>query len=222
MSLVVKSLKVNSGGFLVAVEALDVKPGEIVAVMGPSGAGKTTLLHAIAGFLPLDAGTIRVGGVPLEKLPPEKRRMAMVFQSGALFPHLTIRANVEFPLRVRGVGRAERRERAGRWLARLGIPELAERFPHEVSGGQAQRAAFGRALNAEFPVLLLDEPFSALDSATRKQLRLVLRELVRESGVAALLVTHDGEDAAAIADRVLVLRNGAVESFGGVECPELS
>jgi ABC-type Fe3+/spermidine/putrescine transport system ATPase subunit len=212
MSLSVEKLSAANGAFTIAVDSLAVAPGKIRAVMGKSGSGKTTLLHALAGFLPCRSGTISAGGVRVEKLPPEKRRMALVFQQGALFPHLSDFGNIEFPLRFQKVEAAERRRRVEEWLGRLGIADLAARLPHEISGGQAQRVALGRALITGFPVLLLDEPFSAVDSATRAQLRTVLRRLVTESNVAALLVTHDPEDARAVADGVVTLEAGRVSS----------
>lgn len=206
--LIVERLAAVSGGFAIHIDRIEVRPGELVCVMGKSGAGKTTLLDAIAGFLPLKSGSIRLRGSEMTALAPEKRGLARVFQRGALFPHLSARANVEFALRARGVPAEERSRRAREWLARLGIAELEARFPHEISGGEAQRVALARALIAGFPALLLDEPFSALDPGTRAQLRHVVRSLVTETGVAALLVTHDVDDAAAMADRVLVLRAG--------------
>jgi ABC-type Fe3+/spermidine/putrescine transport system ATPase subunit len=192
------------------VPSLVVLPGEIVAVMGPSGSGKSTLLAAIAGFLPAAGGAITWEGADLLSRPPEKRRAAVVFQSAALFPHLTVAGNVEFAPRVQGVPPAERRRRAGEWLGRLGIAELADRRPTQISGGQAQRVALARALAAGFPILLLDEPFSALDAGTRGEARSLVRKLVTESRVACVLVTHDQDDTAAIADRVLALAGGRV------------
>jgi molybdate transport system ATP-binding protein len=208
--LSVTDLLAVRGDFRLRIDRLRVAPGEILGVMGTSGSGKSTLLQAIAGFVPLRSGEIRLGENRLETLPAERRRIAMVFQRPALFPHLTVADNVEFALRVQGVVRAERRRRAVTWLQRLGIAELAGRLPHQISEGQGQRAAIARALIAGFPGLLLDEPFSALDPANRRALRTAVGDLVRETKVAAILVTHDAADARELATEAIGLEAGAI------------
>ncbi len=185
--------------------------------MGKSGSGKSTLLNAVAGFLPVQQGKILFGEKDLTPLPPEKRRIAQLFQRPALFPHLNVIQNVEFAPRLQGVAKAPRREAAQKWLERLGISELAEREIAQISEGQAQRVALARALAAGFPLLGLDEPFSALDVVTRESLRMLVRKLVTESQISALMVTHHPEDAVAIADRIVVLESGKVEWEGTPE-----
>jgi putative spermidine/putrescine transport system ATP-binding protein len=203
-------LRAKLGEFEVTVPRLDVEPGQIVCLIGKSGAGKTTLLNAAAGFLPLAQGTVSFGGRDLTTSPPEKRRMAMVFQKGALFPHLTVSENVEYGLRLQRVPVAERRSQASAWLTRFEIGDLGARFPHEISVGQAQRVGIARALAVRFPVLLLDEPFSALDPSTRATLRRELRAAVTETKSCALLVTHFAEDLAELADQAVCLSAGKV------------
>ena len=201
-----------------AVDALslDVAAGEIVAVVGPSGCGKTTLLRLIAGFEQLESGVIRLDDRLLDdgrlSVPPEERGIGFVFQDYALFPHLTVEANVGFGLSP--LARAAARERAAQVLDLCSIRELAARYPHELSGGQQQRVALARALAPGNRLLLLDEPMSNLDADTRRSLRARLRDLLREAGVTALLVTHDCEDAFALGDRVAVLRQGRLEQAG--------
>lgn len=185
MSLLVQNLHARVGEFEAFLDHLEITPGTIACLMGRSGSGKSTLLNAIAGFIPSE-GEIFLGQVPLHTLP-EKRRMALVFQRSALFPHLTVLGNIEFGLRLQGVAAEERTRSAIAWLARLGLPEIAARRISAISEGQAQRVALARALAPGFPVLLLDEPFSALDVQTRNELRPLLKKLVQEQGVSALL-----------------------------------
>jgi ABC-type sulfate/molybdate transport systems ATPase subunit len=181
--------------------------------MGPSGAGKTTLLQALAGFFPSE-GSIRLGDRDLHPLPPERRRIALVFQRASLFPRLRAWENVAFGLRMQGVSRGEQRRRAEEWLERVEIRELSDRLPHQLSEGQAQRVALARALAPGFPVLLLDEPFSALDPPVRRALREVLGRLVRESSIAALFVTHHPEDALGLCENISFLENGRIRWSG--------
>ena len=196
--------------------SLDVTAGEILGVLGPSGCGKTTLLRLVAGFERLDAGRIELQGRVVDDarraVPPEQRGVGMVFQDYALFPHLTVAANIAF-----GLAERPRDERAARveWaLSLCGLDGLGARYPHELSGGQQQRTALARALAPGARLLLLDEPLSNLDAGTRRTLRDRLRALLREAGVTAILVTHDRDDAFAIADRVAVLRHGRLEQCG--------
>ena len=193
---------------------VDVEGGELLAVLGPSGCGKTTLLRAVAGFVTPRAGSISVGGRVLVDgrtfVPAHRRRVAVVPQEGALFPHLTVAGNVGF-----GLPRsAARGARVAELLALAGLEGLGERMPHELSGGQQQRVAVARALAPEPDVVLLDEPFSALDAALRASLRADVRDLLRRSGTTAVLVTHDQEEALSVADTVAVMRDGVIVQQG--------
>lgn len=200
--------------------ALTAAAGEVVAVVGPNGSGKTTLLRALAGLQRLDAGLVRCAGAVWEdteaglRLPAAARHVGFVPQDVRLFPHLSVLENVAFGPRCRGAGRAAARRAAGDWLDRLGIAPLAARRPHQLSGGQAQRAAVARALAARPAVLLLDEPLAALDPSVAMTLRLELaRHLAAYDGV-TLLVTHDAVDALTLARRVVVLDDGRVAQDG--------
>jgi len=187
---------------------------EVVVLFGPSGAGKTLTLQCFAGLVDPDSGKIVVNGRTFfdsdrgMNLPPQARRLGYVFQGYALFPHLTVAENVAFGLR--SLPRTRRIVRTGETLERLGISELARRYPHELSGGQQQRVALGRALAVDPEILLLDEPLSALDAPTRRQLRSDLMSVIREWGKTAVLVTHDLAEAFQIADRLVVYQNGRV------------
>ena len=202
-------------GQVVALDGLDltVQPGELVALLGPSGCGKTTTLRLLAGLEDADDGQITVGGADVTRLPASKRDMGMVFQAYSLFPHMTVRQNVAFGLRLRRVGSAERDRRAMEMLDLVGLSAQADRYPHQISGGQQQRVALARALAIEPQVLLLDEPLSALDAKVRAQLRDQIRRIQLEVGITTLFVTHDQEEALAIADRVGVMRDGRLEQL---------
>jgi molybdate transport system ATP-binding protein len=194
--------------------AFDVAPGHPLAVIGPNGAGKSSVLAAIAGLVPLEAGEVRIGPRRVDGLPPERRRIGVVFQDYVLFPHLTVRDNVAFAARMRGGSRTAARAVAEPWLERYDLAALADHLPIELSGGQAQRVALARALAADPDVLLLDEPMSALDVEVRADMRAELATHVREFGGATVLVTHSPADAAALADSVLVLEQGRVTQRG--------
>ena len=202
-------------GPVVALDGLDLTmaPGELVALLGPSGCGKTTTLRLVAGLEDADAGRITVGGKDVIHLPASKRDMGMVFQAYSLFPHMTVRQNVAFGLRLRRVSPAERDRRALEMLELVGLSTQADRYPHQISGGQQQRVALARALAIEPQVLLLDEPLSALDAKVRAQLRDQIRRIQLEVGITTLFVTHDQEEALAIADRVGVMRDGKLEQL---------
>jgi ABC-type Fe3+/spermidine/putrescine transport system ATPase subunit len=203
-------------GQVVAVDKLDldVSKGDLVALLGPSGCGKTTTLRMLAGFEVPSTGQVWIRGEDVTRLPPHRRDTAMVFQNYALFPHLSVFDNVAYGLRRRGVRGAALRSRVEDMLAKLAIEHLAQRRPAKLSGGQQQRVAVGRALAVEPAVLLLDEPFSALDAQLREQTRIELRRLQLETGVTAVFVTHDQQEALAIADRVVVMNGGRVEQEG--------
>jgi len=196
---------------------LSAPAGEVTAVLGPSGAGKSTLLSLVAGLLPPDRGDVRFDGRSVVHLPPEKRHLGVVFQSYALFAHMTVEDNVAFGLTVRGVGRRAARRRVADLLGRFEIARLARRFPVQLSGGERQRVALARALAAAPRALLLDEPLAALDARLRLALRAELAERLAESGITALYVTHDQEEAMALGDRVAVLRDGRLEQVGTPE-----
>ena len=175
--------------------SLSIAPGELLACMGPSGCGKTTLLRLVAGFLTPDRGDVRLRGAVVTNAPARERACGVVFQSYALFPTMRVWENVAYPLRIRGVDDAARRARANAMLERVGLTSLADRWPRELSGGQQQRVAVARALVFEPRALLLDEPLSALDAATRLALRDEIRALQREQRIATLLITHDQDEA---------------------------
>lgn len=199
-------------GRTTALDAVDltVPVGSLTALLGPSGCGKTTLLRVVAGFLVPDAGTVVLAGRRVDGLPPERRGVGVVPQEGALFPHLDVAANVAF-----GLPRARRRDgRVEELLDRLGLAGLGGRMPHELSGGQQQRVALARALAPRPALVLLDEPFSALDAGLRAAVRADVRAALAADGASALLVTHDQEEALSVADRVAVLRAGRVVQVG--------
>lgn len=194
--------------------SLDVRPGEFVALLGPSGCGKTTALRAVAGLEDVDSGTITIDGRDVTRQPANRRDLGMVFQAYSLFPHLTAAQNVEFGLRMRRVAASDRRARSAEALAMVGLDGFGDRFAHQLSGGQQQRVALARALVTRPRVLLLDEPLSALDAKVRVQLRDEIRRIQSELGITTLFVTHDQEEALAVADRVAVMRAGSIEQIG--------
>jgi molybdate transport system ATP-binding protein len=200
--------------------ALDVAPGELVALVGPNGAGKSTLLRAIAGLQPIDHGRITLDGVALDDPDAEvfvaanQRQIGIVFQDRLLFDHMTVVENVAFGLRSRGTARADARASARAWLARLGVAELAGARPAELSGGQAQRVALARALAFEPRLLLLDEPFGALDATTRVEVKRDIREHLSTLDIPRVIVTHDPVEAITLGDRIVVLEDGRVTQQG--------
>jgi len=202
-------------GSVVALDNLDltVQPGELIALLGPSGCGKTTTLRLLAGLEDADTGHINVAGRDITRLPASKRDMGMVFQAYSLFPHMTVQENVAFGLRLRKISSAQRDRRALEMLELVELGSQAGRYPSQISGGQQQRVALARALAIEPQVLLLDEPLSALDAKVRAQLRDQIRRIQLEVGITTLFVTHDQEEALAIADRVGVMRAGRLEQL---------
>jgi putative spermidine/putrescine transport system ATP-binding protein len=194
--------------------SLAVREGELVVLLGPSGCGKTTTLRIIAGFVAPTAGRIRLGGRDVTALPPWKRNAGMVFQSYALFPHLTVAQNVAFGLETRGIPKHETETRVGEALRLVRLAGLEARLPRELSGGQQQRVALARALVIRPEVLLLDEPLSNLDAKLRESVRVEIRELQRKLGITTVMVTHDQEEALTMADRLVVMSEGAVRQTG--------
>jgi len=194
--------------------SIEVAPGELFAFLGPSGCGKTTLLRLIAGFAQADRGTVEVGGRDIGGLPPWKRDVGMVFQSYALWPHMSVRRNVAFGLEERRLPRAEVERRVDAALERVGLAALGERKPSQLSGGQQQRVAVARTIAIEPKVLLLDEPLSNLDAKLRVQVRRELRDLQKRLGITTIFVTHDQEEANTICDRIAVMNEGVVQQVG--------
>ncbi len=192
---------------------IDIAPGELVALLGPSGCGKTTALRALGGLDEVDGGRILVDGKDMTHVPASKRGMGIVFQAYSLFPNMTSIDNVGYGLRLRGVGKDERRRRAGAMLELVGLEKQADRYPYQMSGGQQQRVALARALAIEPKVLLLDEPLSALDAKVRRQLREEIRRIQIAVGTTTLFVTHDQEEALALGDRVGVMSAGRLEQI---------
>jgi multiple sugar transport system ATP-binding protein len=200
-----------NGGRAVADLTLYVPDREVLALVGPSGCGKSTTLRMIAGLEPVDAGTISIGGEPVNGVPPRERNVAMVFEAGALYPHMTAAANLRFGLDVRRVPEAEIKQRVGAEARVLGLGRLLDRLPRTLSAGQRQRVALGRATVRVPRVFLLDEPLTHLDAGERVRLRSELSQLLRGLGVTAIYVTHDQGQAMAVGDRIAVMRAGALE-----------
>ena len=196
---------------------LAIADGEFFTLLGPSGCGKTTLLRMVAGFADVEAGLIRFGERRIDTLPPHRRNTGMVFQNYAIFPNLSVRDNVAYGLRARQVAPGPMRERVGRALDLVHLGGEAERWPHQLSGGQLQRVAIARALVIEPEVLLLDEPLSNLDAQLRLEMRADIRALQKSLGITAIYVTHDQEEALAISDRIAVMRAGRFEQVGDPE-----
>ncbi len=193
--------------------ALSVGKGEFVSLLGPSGCGKTTLLRILAGLLAPDRGRIILGGRDLGRLPPHRRKVGVVFQNYALFPHLTVSENVAFGLRARGVPKARIAPRVSELLAMVQLGPLAGRPIAQLSGGQQQRVAIARALAVSPDLVLLDEPLSALDRKLRETMQVELRSLLRQLGMTAIFVTHDQEEALALSDRIAVMNTGRIEQL---------
>jgi ABC-type Fe3+/spermidine/putrescine transport system ATPase subunit len=221
LSLIIRGLTKRFGRFS-AVDSIDfeVRHGEIMALLGPSGCGKTTTLRMVAGLERPTEGEVRFGDRTFVsvaqgiELPPEKRNVGMVFQSYALWPHMTVFENIAYPLKLRGVRKAELRERVARVLALINLGELTDKTIPQLSGGQQQRVALARALVYEPSLMLFDEPFSNLDTQLRGQMRLELKMLRRKVAMTGLFVTHDQVEALSMADRVAIMRKGRIEQVG--------
>ena len=193
---------------------LDIYEGEFITLLGPSGSGKTTVLRMIAGFEKPDAGSISLSGKNVSQLPPYERDVNTVFQDYALFPHMNVLSNIEYGLRVKGVAKAERLERASEALHQVRLEGYGERKPSQLSGGQRQRVALARALVNRPSVLLLDEPLGALDLKLREQMQIELKALQRAVGITFIFVTHDQEEALTMSDRIAVFNQGKIEQLG--------
>jgi putative spermidine/putrescine transport system ATP-binding protein len=203
-------------GDVVAVAGvdLDIGAGEFFTLLGPSGSGKTTTLRVIAGFERPDAGRVELQGVDVTRVAPAQRAVNTVFQDYALFPHMTVAENVEYGLRVQGMGRRDRRARAEAVLDRVRLPGLGDRRPVQLSGGQRQRVALARAIVNQPPVLLLDEPLGALDLKLRQEMQVFLKALQRDLEITFVYVTHDQEEALTMSDRLAVFNEGRIEQVG--------
>jgi len=206
-------------GDVVAIENLDldIAPGEFFTMLGPSGSGKTTTLRVIAGFEQPDRGTVELGGADVTRVAPSERDVNTVFQDYALFPHMTVQENVEYGLRVKGVSRRERRQKAQEVLERVRLPNVGARRPVQLSGGQRQRVALARAIVNSPSVLLLDEPLGALDLKLRQEMQVFLKALQRDLGITFVYVTHDQEEALTMSDRVAVFSEGRLEQVAAPE-----
>ncbi|MEV7042580.1 ABC transporter ATP-binding protein [Amycolatopsis sp. NPDC051061] len=209
----------RSFGTANALSGLDlaITRGEFVALLGPSGCGKSTALNCLAGLLPLTGGSIWLDDARIDGQPPEQRGFGMVFQNYALFPHMTVRANVGFGLKMRKVGRVDARRRVDEALRLVQLTDHAAKFPAQLSGGQQQRVAIARAVVLEPPVVLMDEPLSNLDAKLRLEMRMEIRRLHQTLGLTTVYVTHDQEEALSLADRLVVLRDGTVQQIGTPE-----
>jgi len=193
---------------------LTIAAGEFVTLLGPSGCGKSTMLRAIAGLIEIDRGAIAINGQDITRLAIHRRNIGMVFQNLALFPHMTVAQNIAFGLKMRGVAREPRTRKVADALALVRLPGFGARYPHQLSGGQQQRVAIARALVIDPGVMLLDEPFAALDRKLREEMQIELRELTRRVGITAVFVTHDQEEALTLSDRIVVMSQGRVEQIG--------
>ncbi|WP_208328630.1 ABC transporter ATP-binding protein [Paraburkholderia sp. BL6665CI2N2] len=194
--------------------SLAVESGEFITILGSSGSGKTTALNALAGFMPVSSGDIRIGGRSVTNLPPERRELGMVFQNYSLFPHMSVAENVAFPLKMRGTARKDIDGRVKRALHAVQLEAYRARMPRELSGGQQQRVAIARAIVFEPPVLLMDEPLGALDLKLREALQFEIKSIQHQLGCTVVYVTHDQREALAMSDRIVVLRDGHIAQVG--------
>ncbi|HEV7417842.1 ABC transporter ATP-binding protein [Tianweitania sediminis] len=194
--------------------SLQIQPGEFMTLLGPSGSGKTTTLNVVAGFTEVSSGTLQIGGSNVVGVPAHKRNIGVVFQHYALFPHMTVGRNVAYPLRLRGVGKAELETRVRRALDMVKMADFAYRYPSELSGGQQQRVALARSIVFDPPLLLMDEPLGALDKKLREWLQLEIKRIHRELGTTFVYVTHDQEEALVLSDRIAVFNRGRIEQIG--------
>ncbi len=212
----IKDLSIHLPGFAVEKVCLTIEEGEFFILLGPTGAGKSLILEALAGLLPIASGSLRLHGKEIAHLPPEKRDLAIVYQDGALFPHLTVEANIAFGLRYMQKKVADPKKQVHHLMERLGIAHLRRRTPLTLSGGEKQRTALARALAIEPKILLLDEPLSALDPTTRGEMIDLLKELHQERSMTCLMVTHDFSEAQFLGQSMAVIQKGRIEQSGPV------
>ena len=215
--ITIRGLEINFRDFHLRDIVLDVGENEFFILMGPTGAGKTVLLEAIAGLVPIKKGTIRINGQDITALPPEKRGISIVYQDYALFPHLTVRDNIRYGLHFHNIDKQDARRKLTHLLEVLNLTHLQHRFPANLSGGEKQRVSVARALMVEPKVLLLDEPFSALDPGFREEVRNALKTLHHNSRITFVMVTHDFAEALSLAGRAAVMNNGRIEQVGRIE-----
>lgn len=211
-SVQIEGLRVVRGDFTLTVDSLSIMPREVFAILGETGSGKTVLMEAIAGAFPLDEGRILLNGVDVDEIAVQHRSLGVVYQDYALFPHMTVRENIAYGLRMHGVSSAEIKHRVDRQLELFSIAHIADRYPGIISGGESQRTALARALVLEPEILLLDEPFSALDPTTKQRMYAVLHDIHQRFDCTIVLVTHDFNEAVQLADRVGVVLNGQLRA----------
>ncbi len=212
-SIRIDRLLVTRGSFTLRVDELTVRPREIFAILGETGAGKTVLLEAIAGAYPVDEGAIELDGKNIETLPVQQRHLGIVYQDYALFPHMSVAENIGYGLKMNDVPADEAARRIERQLSLFGIERIADRFPGIISGGESQRCALARALVMEPEILLLDEPFSAVDPATKERLSQTIRDIHRAFDCTIVFVSHDFNEAATLADRVGIVLGGKLRAI---------
>lgn len=212
-SISIRDLTVTRGSFTLRVDRLEVEPREVFAILGRTGSGKTVLMEAIAGAFPLDGGQILLDGKDVETLPIQQRHMGVVYQDHALFPHMTVRQNIAYGLRMNGFRRDEIDRRVDEQLELFGIAGIADKHPGIISGGEAQRTALARALVLQPEILLLDEPFSALDPATKERMYATVRDIHACFDCTIVFITHDFNEAALLADRVGVVLDGSLRAI---------
>ncbi len=211
-SIDIENLAVRRGSFTLHVNALSIAPREVFAILGETGAGKTVLLEAIAGAFPIDEGCIFLDGKSIDTLPVQQRHLGIVYQDYALFPHMTVRDNIAYGLRMNGVPAAEAERRVQAQLELFNIERIADRYPGIISGGESQRTALARALVMEPDILLLDEPFSALDPATKERMYQTVRDVHSRFDCTIVFVTHDFNEAVTLADRVGIVLGGRMRT----------
>lgn len=215
MYVEMKGINKNFGKYEAAKDInFRVDQGHLAALLGPSGSGKTTILRMIAGLEQQDSGDVIVDGNVMNNIPAKERGIGFVFQNYALFRHMTVYENIAFGLRVQKVGKKEIRERVMELVQLVGLEGMHKRYPHQLSGGQRQRVAFARALAPRPQLLLLDEPFAAIDAKVRKELRVWLKEMIARVGITSIFVTHDQEEAVAVADEIMIINEGGLEQMG--------
>ena len=218
MYVEMKNINKSFDGFCASDNvSFGIKEGTLAALLGPSGSGKTTILRMIAGLDIPDSGDIFINGARVNDLPASKRGIGFVFQNYALFRYMTVADNIAFGLQVQKKSKTEIKDRVDELLELISMEDLGKRFPHQLSGGQRQRVAFARALAPSPKLLLLDEPFAAIDAKVRRELRTWLKEMIRQVGVTSIFVTHDQEEAMEVADTVIITNQGRVEQVGTME-----